>query len=513
VSASSTKPAAKRKEHAQALPGEHAVSLPRERSVSPRIHGRGHQRLDAILDFVNFAIRPIPLTMLLDEAPQRIADIVGAEVASLYLLEGEGDELVMRGNVGFPDRVLGQVRLSVGEGITGTVIECMRPISVTVAQQHLGYRHFPELGEEQFPVFAAVPILGRSGPLGVLTVQRGGNIPWSDRDIELLVALSASIAAAVRHADLIDAMRERNPRRAGGGTRKVTLPGRPLVKGRALGALAALRRPPARATSGPGPDERRRLSAAFDLAERALRGFASRASRQGKEGSFLGTYLEIVADARLRGRAAELVAEGSGIAHALGQVAREATRAAARVSRDPFMEERARDIEDLCDAVVMLASNDPRATLPSKAVLMGDQLTVFDLLVSARAQPSGLALTARAVGPRTSVLLKLLNVPAMVDVGGLFRWASEGDIALLDADHGLLVINPSRAEISKLRRDRQPAAARTRPEGKSAEGPPHAGSLDATDFDAQRRRAFELEPVPGPGDAEPERGTGGRGET
>jgi phosphotransferase system enzyme I (PtsP) len=87
---------------------------------------------------------------------------------------------------------------------------------------------------------------------------------------------------------------------------------------------------------------------------------------------------------------------------------------------------------------------------------MGDQLTVFDLLVSARAQPSALALTERALGPRTHVLLQLLDVPALVDVAGLFRWASEGEVALLDADHGLLVINPSRAEISMIRREREP---------------------------------------------------------
>src|SRR4051794_2672535 len=171
--------------------------------TSPKIHGRGKGRLDLVLDFVSFVAKPMPLSVLLDEAPWRIAAIVGADVASLYLLEGDGDELVMRGNVGFPERALGQVRLSVGEGITGTVIECMRPISVAIAQQHLGYRHFPELGEEQFPVFLAVPVMGKTGALGVLTVQRRGSVPWNDTDIELLVALSATIAAAVRHADLL----------------------------------------------------------------------------------------------------------------------------------------------------------------------------------------------------------------------------------------------------------------------------------------------------------------------
>jgi phosphotransferase system, enzyme I, PtsP len=429
---------------------------------APRIHGGG-RRLDAVLDFVNFAIRSRPLTTFLDEAPRRIARIVGAEVASLYLLEGEGDELVMRGNVGFPDRALGQVRLSVGEGITGAAIECLRPISVAVAQQHLGYRHFPDLGEEDFPVFAAIPVLGRSGPLGVLTVQRRRSAPWNDRDIELLVALSASIAAAIRHADLLDDMRERNPRRSLAGTRKVTLPGRPVVKGRALGVLAALRRPPARSKGTAGADDDKRLTAAFDMAERALRGFSARSAARGlgRDGAFLGVYLQIVADARLRGRASELIVLGASIAQALGQVAREATRVATRFSRDPFMQDRARDIEDLCDALVMLASTDPGAKLPSKAVLMGDQLTVFDLLVSARAQPTAIALTERALGPRTAVLLQLLDVPALVDVAGLFRWATEGDVALLDADHGLLVINPSRAEISILRREREPAEKTT----------------------------------------------------
>jgi len=36
-------------------------------------------------------------------------------------------------------------------------------------------------------------------------------------------------------------------------------------------------------------------------------------------------------------------------------------------------------------------------------------------------------------------------------VEGLFRWASDGDVALLDADHGLMVINPSKSEIASLR--------------------------------------------------------------
>src|SRR6266852_584468 len=60
----------------------------------PKIHVRGDKRLDGVLDFVAFAAKPMPLVTLLDEAPRRIAAICEADVCSLYLLEGEGNELV-----------------------------------------------------------------------------------------------------------------------------------------------------------------------------------------------------------------------------------------------------------------------------------------------------------------------------------------------------------------------------------------------------------------------------------
>lgn len=363
----------------------------------------------------------------------------------------------MRGNVGFANRALGQVRLRVGEGITGEAVEYQRPISAETAEQHASYKHFAELGEERFPVFLAVPIRGKSGPLGAIVIQRKA-VPFDNADIELLTVIGALVSAGIRHAELIDARREKSPRRAGGGTRKVTLTGRPIVAGRALGAIAALRRPPPRPsehvpTLTAGHDDARLLRAAFDVADKAILALRERAKSTGlgKDAMFLSTYSDILGDMRFRERTTELALQGMGLAQALGQVAREVTRTAVSLTRDSFLEERARDIEDLCDALTMLAQNDKRTSLPSKAILIGDYLTVFDLLVSARAQPVGVALSERALGPRTRVLLNLMGIPAIVDVQGIFRWASDGDIALLDADHGLFIINPSKSEMASLR--------------------------------------------------------------
>ncbi len=270
------------------------MTLPKTHA-KPHVH-HGDKRLDAVLDFLAFAARPMPLVTLLDEAPRRIVSIFAADICSLYLLEGEGNELVMRGNVGFARDVLGQVRLHIGEGITGEAVEYLRPISADLARTHASYKHFEELGEERYPVFLAVPIRGKSGPLGAVVIQRA-TASFEPRDIELLAVLGALIAAGIRHAELIDSKREKgSPRRAaGGGTRKVILPGRPMNPGRALGAIAALRRPAQRsaeATTKPSPEwDARMLRAAFDVAEKSMHGLSERAKQLelGRDAAFLST--------------------------------------------------------------------------------------------------------------------------------------------------------------------------------------------------------------------------------
>jgi phosphotransferase system, enzyme I, PtsP len=446
-----------------APPGRAAKRMP----ASARIHAHGEGRLDQVLDFVHFVGKPMPLSLLLDEAPRRIAEIVGADVASLYLLEGDGGELVLRGNVGFPQGARGVVRLAVGEGITGMAVECMRPISVAQAPEHERYRAFPELDEDRYPVFLAVPVLGHHRALGALAVQRAGDQAFGPSDVDLIVALTAPIASGIRHAQLLDERTERHQaRRTGGGTRKVTLPGVPVVPGRALGAIAAGRRPAAVPSKNEGGEDPRLLRAAFEVAGKALGALETRAAQleMTDAAAFLSTYLLLLSDSRLRDRAFELIAQKHSVAQALGLVAREAARAANGIVGDPFLQDRARDIEDFCDALLMLAAPDQRAALPSKAVLLADQVTVFDLLVTARSHPVGIALTERATSPRTAVLLKLMGVPSIVDVGGAFRWAAPGDVALVDADHGFLVINPSRAEVASVRAARREERQKGDPE-------------------------------------------------
>ena len=107
----------------------------------------------------------------------------------------------------------------------------------------------------------------------------------------------------------------------------------------------------------------------FEVAARAVSALQKRADEigLGDEADFLQTYQQILDDSRFLERAIELIDLKRSIGGSMAEVAREAARAA-RMTGDPFSERRARDIEDLCDAVTMLAASDPRAEVPSKAV-------------------------------------------------------------------------------------------------------------------------------------------------
>jgi phosphotransferase system enzyme I (PtsP) len=422
------------------------------RTPAVRIHARGDAaRLDAVLELVAFAAKPCPLSTSLDELPRRISAILGADVCSVYLLEG--DDLVMRGNVGFPTSALGEVRLVMGEGITGTAVECMRPVTTAHATTHANYLHFPTLGEERFPIFLAVPVAGASGPLGALVLQRAKEPAFDDGEIALAAALTAPIAAAAERAHLREALRGERRSAPGGGTRRVTLPARPVCAGCAVGTVAAMRRPASR----PAPEAPRArketvkvLDAAITHANNTLATLVGRAKAQKLDPSQLELVRTIVADGRLREREIELLDEGKGLSVALQTVGGEAARDAARGGVS-MLEERAREISDVCEALSMLCSADRRGGTPKGAVLVGDRLTVFDLLVTAQAGLSGVALSEPVTTDSARTLLGLVGVPAVAAVAGLFKWVADGDLVLVDGDHGFLRVNPSRAEVAKVR--------------------------------------------------------------
>jgi phosphotransferase system, enzyme I, PtsP len=420
-------------------------------SIAHTIHTRGAERLDAVVDLVVEIVRARPLAALLDSLPRQVAAVFKSEVCSVYLREGDG--LVMRGNVGFTSTALGEVRLGIGEGIVGMAVEVVRPVSADLAQGHARYRGFSMLQEERFPAFLAVPVPGSNGPAGALVVQRSG-APYTAQDIELLMALAGAVAPLVDRARIVKSSDA--PRPSTSGTRRVTLPGRTVVSGRGLGMLTAIRRPEAQNKGREATPNANALSRTLERAiqecDNALDLHKRAAVQRGADVSSLQQTRMILEDGRLRERTLEL-ASGRGLDFALAQVAREATKAA-RLTDVPLVTERAMEMSELCDALRVLIIPEATSGIPRGAVWVAETMTVYELVLAARARPAALVLTSTVASPRCRSLMEMLAIPSVSEVSGIFSWASDGDVALVDGDHGLVRVNPTRRERDEARVER-----------------------------------------------------------
>ena len=404
--------------------------VPREQPESHvQVHHRGERGVDGILRLIELAGHDGPVEAMLTAMCGEIASISSAEIASVYVRED--DRLVMRGNHGFPSRAIGAVALSIGEGITGLVAECMRPVSAAHAAAETAYKHVPELGEERYPVFVGVPLIGAGSAIGVLVLQRRSE-PFAAGEVTLATALGAPVTLAIE-------------RRRESAVRAARLTGVAHVGGAVLGRAAVV--PTATSFDGAAhaPAEVR-----IERAFARLRDDLSRTVRRLGDatepaiGGALDRFALALCDARLRERLAAVADQPAG----LRAVAREYARAPYRLggSRSEAADHAA-ELEELCALL-----GDARALRPG-SVWIGDRLGTF-ATVTAVARGAAAIVASDRIAPAAIAIARAAQLPAVSDVTGLFGWARPGDLLAVDGDRGVVLVHPSSADIERLRRAR-----------------------------------------------------------
>lgn len=396
------------------------------------VHVGGVPLADALRELGSIVARRRPLAETLALVCRRVADAFGAEVATVYLRERDpflgDDELVMRGNVGFPEEAIGTVRLRVGEGLAGLAAKCLRPVSLAAAPGDPQYLHVPGLGEERYPAFLAVPLVVGDRATGVLVIQRRAP-RFSSADVAIGLALAGTIAAVVaRGAD---------PAMPSPGGRLV---GRTVSPGWAVAPATAA--PPLDVAAGV-EDAPRALAEAFLAVARELDD-ARRRLRVGLDGGALRGVVELmvlVEDRRLRELATRLC-----VRHDVPTAIRRLERAywadlpSSELVAAPGLLQRSAELRDLGYLVALRAARVPFP--PAGAVLLVERLsTTLVLAAAARAvagiavsevvEPAGLAaVTARAA--RIPVIAEVVGLPALV--GGAV--ALDADAATIAPDDG-----------------------------------------------------------------------------
>lgn len=427
-----------------------------EKSQAPAIRMHVHQRddfrIDGILRLIEVGSEAGPPGKVLQRMCRQVATIAHADVVSVYVREqaDDGEALVLRANVGFPDSAVGNVKLALGEGITGTAAEVMRPISAKIAQEDSHYKHFPDIGEERFPSLLAIPLIVRGAVAGVLVLQRDEANAFTDTEVALGTALATTFCHALEHRGDTARSAARSARLTG----NVISPGTALGKALMLGTLEALR--PEKAT---GEAPRERTEHAFDHVAGILRKGKLRVQNAlpPYTRGMLESVLLMLDDQRLRQTAVERTAE-HGVVAGLKQVAREyAVATYVAGAADPLLEERAMEIENLCLLVATSALDLPLPS-PGEVVVVSERLNAVTALAIVGGRAAGVVaagpLPEGGLGP---AIARAASLPTLADIPGLFAWLMPDDTVLVDGTAGILRVNPPATTIARYRHNRDSA--------------------------------------------------------
>jgi phosphocarrier protein FPr/phosphocarrier protein len=212
---------------------------------------------------------------------------------------------------------------------------------------------------------------------------------------------------------------------------------------------------------------------------------AARASASDTAREIVGAHLELLDDPELTDTALELIADGASAAYAWRQAVRGSIDAL-RALGDPRMAERVDDLLDLERQVLVALTGDAGAAaqeLPPEAIVLAEELLPSQFVALDAKRLAGIALAAGGATSHVAILAAAMGIPALVALGSAVRRIAEGTPLLLDAEAGLLHVDPGAERLAATRRQLERRAAR-----RSAER--EAAQQDCYTADGQRIEVF-----------------------
>lgn len=419
-------------------------------------------------------IRDSPnLRGLLDTAVTLIAERMGVDVCSVYLLDPADSRLWLVASHGFRSEAVGAVSMGWGEGLTGEVVSRLRRVVVPDADRDPRYHHFPETGEEGFQSYLGEPLaLGRR-PVGSIVLRTRNRREFTEEERDTLSAIASQLVGLVENARLVEALGEPTdsgraywreiekwygPRAAAEPSgAPALLEGQGLSTGIALGDafVASSPAPPPTEDSGPFDSavEGDRLERAIVRAREELEAVQEFTRREAGEDTALifGSHLLFLSDHGLRRRLESLIAEGESADRAVVETLADVAAQLEAVP-DPYIRERSGDVLDLRDRLLdaLRGSDHPDPSLRDRIAVIPSLTASAAVELRAR-EVAGIVAEHGAPTSHGAILARSFGVPVVAGVPGALQLITDGDRVGLDAAEGVVLVRPEAEVESSIR--------------------------------------------------------------
>ncbi|HEX4772722.1 MAG TPA: ANTAR domain-containing protein [Bryobacteraceae bacterium] len=147
----------------------------------------------------------LSLDEMLGEIVGLTAQVTGCDACLVYLIERESGEIVLRASQ-VPHQVdLGNIRLKVGEGVTGWVVEHRSVVALSQnAAADRRFKKFQALVEDTYEAFLSVPLVSSGDIIGVINVHHREIHEHTPDEIALLTFVGEQMGGAISKSMLSD---------------------------------------------------------------------------------------------------------------------------------------------------------------------------------------------------------------------------------------------------------------------------------------------------------------------
>ncbi len=141
---------------------------------------------------------------------EMVAEVVRGDACLIYLLDEAKNELVLRASGRPHPKLIGRIRLEVGEGITGWVARERRTVAIARdAENDPRFTCFRSLPEDRYQAFLSAPVTCRNQVIGVINVQHREPHVHTDGEVALLTTIGQQVGYAIENARLYEEMRKK----------------------------------------------------------------------------------------------------------------------------------------------------------------------------------------------------------------------------------------------------------------------------------------------------------------
>jgi len=151
----------------------------------------------------NIVSSELSLDEMLGEIVGLTVQVTDCDACLVYLLDRDSDEVVLRASQVPHAAALGNLRMKVGEGVTGWVAEHKSVVALsTKASADARFKRFQTLVEDTYEAFLSVPLVSGGDVIGVINVHHRNTHNHNGEEISLLTFVGEQMGGAIAKSSL-----------------------------------------------------------------------------------------------------------------------------------------------------------------------------------------------------------------------------------------------------------------------------------------------------------------------